>query len=118
MKKFSTLPPKKRGAFEDYQLSFYIIQPPTPKRVMYDIFDRVNKGGPQLTYQEMREALYMGKATEILKYLQKEKGSFLKATGNSIPEKRKNTYLILRSVSFMLLSNLSRKNVNKRGNEE
>ena len=25
-KKFSTLPPKMRGAFEDYQLSFYIIQ--------------------------------------------------------------------------------------------
>lgn len=103
-KKFSTLPPKMRGAFEDYQLSFYIIQPPTPERVKYDIFDRVNRGGTQLTHQEMREALYMGKATEMLKYLRMENGSFLKATGNSIPEKRKkDTYLILRSVSFMLL---------------
>lgn len=103
-KRFSTLPPKMRGAFEDYQLSFYIIQPPTPERVKYDIFDRVNRGGTQLTHQEMREALYMGKATEMLKYLRMENGSFLKATGNSIPEKRKkDTYLILRSVSFMLL---------------
>lgn len=103
-KKFSTLPPKMRGAFEDYQLSFYIIQPPTPERVKYDIFDRVNRGGTQLTHQEMREALYMGKATDMLKYLREENGSFLKATGNSIPEKRKkDTYLILRSVSFMLL---------------
>lgn len=103
-KKFSTLPSKMRGAFEDYQLSFYIIQPPTPERVKYDIFDRVNRGGTQLTHQEMREALYMGKATDMLKYLREENGSFLKATGNSIPEKRKkDTYLILRSVSFMLL---------------
>ena len=93
MEKILYITTKKRGAFEDYQLSFYIIQPPTPKRVMYDIFDRVNKGGTQLTYQEMRETLYMGKATEILKYLQKEKGSFLKATGNSIPEKRKKYVL-------------------------
>lgn len=117
-KKFSTLPPKMRGAFEDYQLSFYIIQPPTPERVKYDIFDRVNRGGTQLTHQEMREALYMGKATEMLKYLRMENGSFLKATGNSIPEKRKkDTYLILRSVSFMLLWGFSER-VKKLNNEK
>lgn len=103
-KKFSTLPPKMRGAFEDYQLSFYIIQPPTPERVKYDIFDRVNRGGTQLTHQEMREALYLGRSTDLLKYLRKENNSFLKATGNSIPAKRKkDTYLVLRSIAFMLL---------------
>ena len=38
---------------------FYIIQPPTPERVKYDIFDRVNRGGTPLNKQEMRNALYV-----------------------------------------------------------
>lgn len=103
-KRFSDLPPKMQGSFEDYQLSFYIIQPPTPERVKYDIFDRVNRGGTQLTHQEMREALYVGESTKLLKELRIENGSFLNATGNSISDKRKkDTYLILRSIAFMLL---------------
>ena len=64
--KFSELEPKMRGVFEDYQLSFYIIQPPTPERVKYDIFDRVNRGGTQLNSQEMRNALYIGTATKLI----------------------------------------------------
>ena len=41
---FTDLDLKLQGIFEDYQLFFYIIQPPTPERVKYDIFDRVNRG--------------------------------------------------------------------------
>ena len=66
-KTFSTLPPLMQGIFEDYQLYCYIIQPPTPERVKYDIFDRVNRGGTRLNSQEMRNALYQGPATDLLK---------------------------------------------------
>lgn len=103
-KDFSSLSPKLQGAFEDYQLSFYIIQPPTPERVKYDIFDRVNRGGTQLNHQEMREALYMGKATDLLKLLKTKDDVFVSATGHGVTSiRKKDTYIILRSIAFMLM---------------
>lgn len=101
--KFSELEPKMRGVFEDYQLSFYIIQPPTPERVKYDIFDRVNRGGTQLNSQEMRNALYLGTATKLISELANSQ-EFLNATGKGIsPKRMKDQYVILRSISFYLL---------------
>lgn len=104
-KKFSDLDPKMQGIFEDYQLSFYIIQPPTPERVKYDIFDRVNRGGTQLNSQEMRNALYIGRATRLLKELAAS-DIFIKATGGSIkPQRMKDQYIILRAIAFYLMYN-------------
>lgn len=101
-KKFCDLEPKLQGVFEDYQLSFYIIQPPTPERVKYDIFDRVNRGGTQLTKQEMRCALYKGKVTDLL-YELSQSSSFLNATEKGInPERKKDQYVILRAIAFYL----------------
>jgi hypothetical protein len=101
-KKFRDLDVKMQGVFEDYQLSFYIIQPPTPERVKYDIFDRVNRGGTRLNSQEMRNALYTGKATELLNELAQSQ-LFLDATGKGINAARmKDRYLILRSIAFFL----------------
>ena len=100
---FKQLEPKLQGIFEDYQISSYIIQPPTPERVKYDIFDRVNRGGTQLNNQEMRNALYQGRATELLNDLCKST-AFLKATGKGISTKRmKDKYVILRAISFFML---------------
>lgn len=102
-KKFSDLDAKMQGIFEDYQLFFYIIQPPTPERVKYDIFDRVNRGGTRLNNQEMRNALYRGRATMMLKELASS-SQFLYATGKGISSKRmKDQYVILRSIAFYLL---------------
>lgn len=102
-KNFSGLDAKMQGIFEDYQLSFYIIQPPTPERVKYDIFDRVNRGGTRLTNQEMRNALYKGPSTILLKELAAS-SVFLNATGRGINSKRmKDQYIILRSIAFYLL---------------
>lgn len=100
---FDEIDPKLQGVFEDYQLSFYIIQPPTPERVKYDIFDRVNRGGMQLNHQEMRNALYQGRATRLLKKLVKSP-EFLDATDRGISPKRlKDQYLALRAIAFMLI---------------
>lgn len=59
----------------------------TPKRVKLVIFQRVNTAGVPLTPQEMRNALYQTKATELLKRMVKL-DSFSKATGGKIPSKR------------------------------
>ncbi len=59
----------------------------TPQRVKLVIFQRVNTAGVPLTPQEMRNALYQKKATDLLKEMAKL-DSFRKATGGKIPSKR------------------------------
>lgn len=114
-KKFSELDSKMQGIFEDYQLSFYIIQPSPPERVKYDIFDRVNRGGTRLTNQEMRNALYKGRSTVLLKELVTS-SEFLNATGKGISSKRmKDQYIILRSIAFYLLKKKQAKVFEKNG---
>lgn len=101
--KFSDLDAKMQGIFEDSQMYFYIIQPPTPERVKYDIFDRVNRGGTRLTNQEMRNALYRGKSTRLISELSKAE-EFFRATGHGIsPKRKKDNYVVLRTISFYLL---------------
>lgn len=102
-KKFQDLDPKMQAQIEDYQIMAYVIQPPTPERVKFDIFDRVNRGGTRLNNQEMRNALYQGSSTKLLKDLA-SLDIFKKATGNSIKSTRmRDRYIILRFISFYLL---------------
>jgi len=87
---------------EDFQLVIQIIKYPTPDRVRFDIFDRVNRGGTPLNNQEMRNALYQGKSTRLLNTLS-ETGEFKRATGNSVsPVHMKDKYIILRAAAFYL----------------
>jgi len=101
-KKFKDLEPIFQGKIESYQIHAYIIEPPTSERVKYDIFDRVNRGGTRLNNQEMRNALYMGQSTKLIKELS-ESDEFKKATGDSIkPDRMKDRYIILRFLAFYL----------------
>lgn len=87
---------------EDFQLSIQIIKYPTPDRMRFDIFDRVNRGGTPLNNQEMRNALYQGNATRLLNRLAQSE-EFKRATGYSIsPVHMKDKYIILRALSFYL----------------
>ena len=101
--RFSQLPPQLVGRLEDYQIQAHVILPPTPERIKFDIFDRVNRGGMQLNKQEIRNALYQGEATKLLKRIV-ESDVFMKATGGAfINEKRmKDKYLITRFITFVL----------------
>lgn len=67
-KTFSMLPQKLKNRFEDSQLTLYLIDPKVPDRVRIDIFERVNSG-VALTRQQMRNALYSGPATSLLRDL-------------------------------------------------
>ena len=98
--KFSDLTPIMASRIEDYQLQAHVILPPTPDRIKFDIFDRVNRGGVQLNKQEIRNALYQGKATKLLNWLVKSQ-AFVQATGNAFQkEKRmKDKYLINRFIA-------------------
>lgn len=93
---------KYAANIEDFQLVIQIIKYPTPDRVRFDIFDRVNRGGTPLNNQEMRNALYQGNSTKLLNILANKK-EFKKATGNSISSVHmKDKYIILRALGFYL----------------
>lgn len=104
-KKFKDLEPYQRANIEDYELVINTIKPPTPDRIKFDIFDRVNRGGTRLNNQEMRNAIYQGNATELLKRLS-ENEWFQKAIDKAIGSKfMKDRYIILRAITFMMYKN-------------
>ncbi|MCU6236787.1 DUF262 domain-containing protein [Morganella morganii] len=104
-KRFSEIPKLLQAKIEDYQLHSYVIQPPTPEYVKFNIFERVNRAGMNLNKQEMRHALYQGKATKLIQILA-ESPEFIKSTGNGVrPERMRDRYLILRFIAFYLYEN-------------
>ncbi len=101
-KRFADLPPKFQNRVEDCNLIFYIIDSKTPEQARLDIFERVN-GGQQLTRQQMRNCLYMGKATQFLKD-EAQTEIFRKATGDSLnPWTMRDRELVNRFCAFQIL---------------
>ncbi|MFA5598129.1 MAG: DUF262 domain-containing protein [Pusillimonas sp.] len=101
--KFKDLAPIYRSKIERYQLPVYIIEPPTAERLKYDIFDRVNRGGTTLNNQEMRNALYFGHSTLLLKKLSMSEAFKLATNGGFVSKRMRDQYAILRFLAFYLL---------------
>lgn len=102
-KKFSELPQIYQSKIEDFQLIAYEITPETPESVLYNIFDRVNRGGTSLNKQEIRNALYQGKSTKLLNEIVKS-DLFKTATGKGLEKdnRQKAQYILLRFIAFYL----------------
>jgi hypothetical protein len=97
------LPALPNNQIMEAEFDFVIIQPTTRDNVKYNIFKRINTGGMPLSSQEIRNALYQGKGTEIIHKLSQSK-EFLLATDRSINDSRMAAReLILRCLSFMIL---------------
>ena len=54
---------------EDAELQVHTIMPSVPLAVVHDIFSRINTGGTSLNHQEIRNYIFFGKATDLLKKL-------------------------------------------------
>lgn len=101
-KKFTDLPLSLQERLEDTQLTLYILDAKAPERAKLDIFERVN-GGVPLTRQQMRNCLFNGKATKLLKVIA-ENELFLKVTGGSLDKKSmRDREVINRFYAFYLL---------------
>ena len=101
--RFSDLPSKIQNRVEDCNLILYIIDSKAPERARLDIFERVNSGEP-LTRQQMRNCLFMGRATRFLKS-ETQTDIFLRATGNSLNKKTmRDREFVNRFCAFQLLS--------------
>lgn len=72
---------------EEAQVVIYKIMPGTPTDVKFNIFKRINTGGLVLEPQEIRHALFQGKASKFIEELAKVP-AFLRATENKIPTHR------------------------------
>ena len=81
-KSFGDLAARLKNRIEDCNLTLYVIDSQVPERARLDIFERVNSGVP-LTRQQMRNSLYNGPATWLLRE-QTETELFLNATGGSL----------------------------------
>jgi hypothetical protein len=101
-KRFLDLDPVLQAKIEDFQINTYVIQPPTPEFVKFNIFERVNRSGVNLNKQEMRHALYQGSSTTIIKNLA-ETELFVTSTDGSVNSDRmKDRYMVLRFICFYL----------------
>jgi transcriptional regulator with XRE-family HTH domain len=65
-KRFRELEMRLQNRIEDTNLILYVVDAKVPERVRLDIFERVN-GGVPLTRQQMRNCLYNGSGTRLLR---------------------------------------------------
>lgn len=88
---------------EDYQVYSHVIQPGTPDSILFDIFDRVNRGGTKLNKMEIRNALYHGKGLDMLVNVAQTK-EFENVTSikPSKDARMRGAYLMTRSASYNL----------------
>lgn len=101
-RRFSDLSSKIQNRVEDCNLVLYIIDSKAPERARLDIFERVNSGEP-LTRQQMRNCLFMGRATRFLKD-ESQTEVFLQATGYSLNKKTmRDREFVNRFCAFQLL---------------
>ena len=95
-----------QSQLEDYQVYSHVILPPTPDKILFDIFDRVNRGGTKLNKQEIRNALYHGRGLKMITAVTKSE-EFVKATRIEYKKdsRMKGSYLVTRFLAFYLLFN-------------
>lgn len=109
-KKFTKLDRKYQRRIEDFQLLCNLVRPNTPADIAFNIFTRINTLGTKLEVQEIRNAMFRGKSTELLVKLSNS-DEFLaliaerKRKGYS---KRSNDHaIILRYLAFKITHYLS-----------
>ncbi|MEJ3966484.1 DUF262 domain-containing protein [Citrobacter braakii] len=86
------------------ELSFIVINPETPEKVKRNIFKRINTGGMRLSNQEIRHALYQGRASDLLKSLVEDRIYGI-VINNTVKDNRMaGRELILRFLSFYFLT--------------
>lgn len=101
--KFSELPDNIKTRIEDKQMFIFTLKPHVPMEIVYDIFNRINTGGTKLERQEIRNCIFIGTSTTLLKELS-ETPEFIAAIDSGItPTRMKDREAVLRVLAFMIL---------------
>jgi hypothetical protein len=102
-KRFKDLPSGYQARIEDKNILLFVIKPSVPIDVIYELFDRINTGGTILNRQEVRNCIFQGKSTQLLKELSRQP-YFRQSIDNGVSDIRmKDRELILRYLSFKIL---------------
>ena len=101
---FKDLPRKEQRRIREYQIQGHLIQVSSDSDEMVrELFQRINTSGKNLSYQEIRSALYPGTANKFLKYMA-ETPEFLNSTPMNInPERMLDLEYVLRAISYIYL---------------
>lgn len=104
-KKYEEIPRNYQRRILETQIIVYEIERGTPPEVKFSVFMRINSWGLTLSSQEMRNALYQGKATQLLKKLADSEifKEVIQIT-KRVQEGREDQEFILRFLAFYLAS--------------
>ena len=102
IKKLQREYPQYLARLEDKQMQAYIMSPSVKMEIVYDIFERINTGGTKLERQEIRNCIYIGKSTELLKELASSKVFVNSIDRGIMPTRMKDREAILRCLAFVL----------------
>ena len=86
-KTFDQLSPSLKRRVCEQNITAYIIRKGTPLKVRTSIFTRINTGGIQLNAAEIKNSVYRGRVSNLLKELAHSE-EFKNATCNKVPSKR------------------------------
>lgn len=86
-KKFSDFSFEIRRDIRMLPITVNLLEKGTPPDVKYILFKRLNTGGVNLTLQEIRTAMFQGRAVNVLEKMANDP-NFILATGGCIPTKR------------------------------
>ncbi len=101
--KFKELPSGYQARIEDKNILLFVLKPSVPIEVVYELFDRINTGGTPLNRQEVRNCIFQGKATQLLKELSQEP-YFKQSIDCGVSATRmKDRELILHYLAFKIL---------------
>lgn len=101
---FEELPRQYQRRIREAQIVIYTVDKGTPSEIVFNIFQRINTGGLRLEDQEIRNAIYQGKSTELTKRLAQSK-EFLEATQHAVPgERMMDREYVTRYLAFTELS--------------
>lgn len=99
-KTFDDLPRQYIRRIKESSIVAYTVTKGTPEEVVYNIFQRINTGGVQLNDQEIRQALYSGTGTNLIKELANRQ-EFKEATQFAVkPDRMLDREYVLRFISF------------------
>lgn len=97
---FDELPRQYIRRIKEAPIIAYTVEKGTPDEVVFNIFQRINTGGLQLSDQEIRQALYPGKGTDLIVRLADSK-EFLEATQYSVkPDRMLDREYVTRFIAF------------------
>lgn len=102
-KTFDQIPRQYIRRVKESSLIAYTVNRGTPEKIIFNIFQRINTGGMNLEPQEIRHALYQGKATKLIERMAKDP-SFMAATQYAIsPDRMMDREYALRYIAFTKL---------------